>query len=68
MVREALKIPVASNGGVSSYESTLRCLKETGCYLFCREGLKGVFRKMHRRQNECMIMPVDHWELDKTWR
>lgn len=42
MVREALKIPVASNGGVSSYESALRCLKETGCYLFA-EGLKGVF-------------------------
>jgi len=31
MVREALKIPVASNGGVSSYHSALRCLKETGC-------------------------------------
>eukprot|EP00435_Cladocopium_sp_Y103_P032404 s306_g8.t1 len=31
LVRDALKIPVASNGGVSSYDSALRCLEETKC-------------------------------------
>ncbi|CAL1166074.1 unnamed protein product [Cladocopium goreaui] len=31
LVRDALKIPVASNGGVSSYDSALRCLEETNC-------------------------------------
>ena len=51
MVREALKIPVASNGGVSSYESALRCLKETGCYLFCKGAERSFQLRITDRMN-----------------
>jgi len=30
-VREALRIPVIANGGVSSFETAEKCLEETGC-------------------------------------